>query len=452
MPAPSAPEPYYPQPAPAVAPRMPDGPNMPAMPDIAGMDSAAMAAGMPGMAGAPYVAPAPAPQFSPQPIPQMSQIPQAPQMPQMPQMPQAPQTPHMPQAPRQAAAPPMGPSEPIPAIPGAETPFPLIGADRADGVHGDVKDWMDEEPGEARGAETGERGRRRFLVLCVLFLTAAVFLTWSHIRRNSFDYLSREAAGLYQQGRYAEAMAVYRRGYESYPNSAVFLTGLAHSAEGAGDFPAAIRAWEIYLGQLSEEDVRDRAEALYRMAHVYVAMGEHDAAISSLTQSTKLVSTRYDAYMLMGRLLEGQGREEEAVEAYRLALEVSPSSSEADGAVKRLRSAIRSDAPSAGRDLRRILEQRLEVGVVALNLKRYDDAISYFSQALAIREDDERPWLGLAGAHQGKGDLDAALKAVRDAQKKCPASVTLEAKLQELEAARAEAVQPRPKNPRNSRR
>jgi len=90
------------------------------------------------------------------------------------------------------------------------------------------------------------------------------------------------------------------------------------------------------------------------------------------------------------------------------------------------------DQPASTRGPDREYEKHLEVGAVALNLKRYDDALSHFNRALSIKSDDERPWLGLVGVHQGKGNDAEALKLLQDAQKLLPDSVTIGAKIDEL--------------------
>ena len=58
--------------------------------------------------------------------------------------------------------------------------------------------------------------------------------------------------------------------------------------------------------------------------------------------------------------------------------------------------------------------------------------------------DDERPWLGAAGAYQGKGQNAEALKFLQDAQKSVSRSVTLEAKIDELEQSLKKAAPPAP--------
>ena len=105
-------------------------------------------------------------------------------------------------------------------------------------------------------------------------------------------------------------------------------------------------------------------------------------------------------------------------------------------AVKRVAGLVITSAAPDPWDPVREYEKHLEVGTVALNLKRYDEAQSYFTQALAIRSDDERPWLGLAGAYQGKGKVAEALKVLQETQSRIPESVTIEAKIGELEEDR----------------
>ena len=61
-----------------------------------------------------------------------------------------------------------------------------------------------------------------------------------------------------------------------------------------------------------------------------------------------------------------------------------------------------------------------------------NDGNGISDQVLSIKSDDERPWLGLVGVHQGKGNDAEALKLLQDAQKLLPDSVTIGAKIDEL--------------------
>ena len=275
--------------------------------------------------------------------------------------------------------------------------------------------------------------RMRLALLCTvaILVLGTTFALYRHIQNNSQGAIAQEAQTLYEEGRYDEAMASYQRGFDRYPDSREFLLGLARSSVNAGQPDQALTAWRLYLDQIPEEDKPDRAQALYETGRLYAQKRAPDKAIEHLVQSSNLDPTRYDTHFALGRLLEERNRPAEALNAYRHALELRPSSQEALDAVKRVAGLV-VDQPVSTRGPDREYEKHLEVGAVALNLKRYDDALSHFNQALSIKSDDERPWLGLVGVHQGKGNDAEALKLLQDAQKLLPDSVTIGAKIDEL--------------------
>ena len=284
----------------------------------------------------------------------------------------------------------------------------------------------------ARLAQAPQR-RMRLTVLCTvaILVLGTIFALYRYIQNNSQGAIAQEARALYEEERYDEAMASYQRGFDRYPDSREFLLGLARSSARAGQSDQALTAWRLYLNQILEEEKPDRAQALYEIGRLYALKKAPDKAIEHLVQSSNLDPTRYDTYFVLGRLLEEQNRPAEALNAYRRALELRPSSQEALDAMKRVAGLVVDQPPPAqGPD--REYEKHLEVGAVALNLKRYDDALSHFNQALSIKSDDERPWLGLVGVHQGKGNDAEALKLLQDAQKLLPDSVTIGAKIDEL--------------------
>ncbi len=286
---------------------------------------------------------------------------------------------------------------------------------------------------ESSSPEQVPQRRMRLAVLCTvaILVLGTTFALYRHIQNNSQGAIAQEAQTLYDEGRYDEAMASYQRGFDRYPDSREFLLGLARSSVRAGQPDQALTAWRLYLDQIPEEDKPDRAQALYEIGRLYAQKRAPDKAIEHLVQSSNLDPTRYDTHFALGRLLEERNRPAEALNAYRHALELRPSSQEALDAVKRVAGLV-VDQPVSTRGPDREYEKHLEVGAVALNLKRYDDALSHFNQALSIKSDDERPWLGLVGVHQGKGNDAEALKLLQDAQKLLPDSVTIGAKIDEL--------------------
>lgn len=289
------------------------------------------------------------------------------------------------------------------------------------------------------------RHRSRIFVLCAvaILILGALFVLYGHMQRNSLGNIAKEARQFYDQGRYDKAMELYQRGFDRYPNSEEVLLGLARSSEAAGHPDQALTVWRLHLDRLSGEDSENRGRALYEIGRLYAATKDPDKAIAHLMQSASLVPISYNTHFALGRLLEERGRPVEALDAYRRALDVRPSSNEALGAVKRVAGLMPDAKPVEPKNPLQDYEKHLEVGTVALNLKRYDDAAAYFLKALALRSDDERPWLGLAGAYQGDGKAAEALKLLRDAEKNVAESVTFKAKIDELEQALEKASPPK---------
>ena len=305
---------------------------------------------------------------------------------------------------------------------------------------------MRREAREAARREEAPKRRARLIALAAaaVLLLGTAFALYRHIQRNSKSFIAQEAQGLYDEERYDEAMASYQRGFERYPDSPDFLLGLARSSEKAGQTEQSLTTWRLYLNQIPEDETANRSQALYKIGRLYALTRMPDKAIESLIQASNLDATHYDTSFVLGRLLEEQNRPAEALSAYRRALELRPSSPEAADAVKRVAGLIAPSPQPEADDSGREYARHLEVGTVALNLKRYDDALSHFNQALSIKSDDERPWLGAAGAYQGKGQNAEALKFLQDAQKSVSRSVTLEAKIDELEQSLKKAAPPAP--------
>lgn len=288
---------------------------------------------------------------------------------------------------------------------------------------------------ELRGQESGRRrSTRRRVALCtaLLLVTLIAYSTVRYVRSTSYDWLSDRAERLYREERYEAAIDAYENAHLKFPDAPALLMGLARSAIGAGRFQTADLALERCLRVLSQDDAAGRARALYEKAAVRAALDDAEGAVAHLLQATRYAPNDYDVYILLGQLLERQGKAQDALRAYRVALDLCPSSEEADTAVRRMLEAVKASTESK-QDLRPAYEKRIEVGTVALNLKRYDEATSYFSQALEIRSDDPRPWLGLADAWWNRGEPDKALKVLDDARKTCPGDPTIETLRGEVE-------------------
>ena len=78
-------------------------------------------------------------------------------------------------------------------------------------------------------------------------------------------------------------------------------------------------------------------------------------------------------------------------------------------------------------------EGQVRLGTVALNNKRYDEALETFSQALERRKNDPRAWLGIVAAFEGRGAVGEAFRVLVDARNTLPRNPTIEVKLRDLQ-------------------
>ena len=77
-------------------------------------------------------------------------------------------------------------------------------------------------------------------------------------------------------------------------------------------------------------------------------------------------------------------------------------------------------------------EEELEEANHAFNIGMYSRAIRNFHRAHAIRENDIRPYIGLAGAYRAKGMFFDARRILDEARRKFGRNPTLEVERQYL--------------------
>jgi hypothetical protein len=95
--------------------------------------------------------------------------------------------------------------------------------------------------------------------------------------------------------------------------------------------------------------------------------------------------------------------------------------------------------------------ESVQVGNVALRLKRYDEASQRFAEALAIRSDDVGAWLGFADAREGLGDLAGAIRSCERVLERESDNPDAQARLVVLREKAAEAAKKKPSRPRSKR-
>ena len=230
-----------------------------------------------------------------------------------------------------------------------------------------------------------------FCGLLIMTLGFAFFGLW-FIQRETPEKLNARAQNLYGQGKFDEAAELFQRGHRRYPHILTFLTGLARSSEKAGRTQTAIDAWNEYAAALPKDD---------------------EERITS-------VQTELD------RLIPGGGiqqRSEPAEQTEQTEQKIPTKTQEV----------VQIEPLPRLPEVRPVtFEEELEEANHAFNIGMYSRAIRNFHRAHAIRENDIRPYIGLAGAYRAKGMFFDARRILDEARRKFGRNPTLEVERQYL--------------------
>ena len=209
---------------------------------------------------------------------------------------------------------------------------------------------------------------QKALIFCgVLLMTLGfAYLGLWFIERETPEGLNARASSLYASGRYDEAAQLYQRGSRRYPHILTFMTGLAKSAEKAGMTQTAIAAWNEYAASLPEGDTEHRDEARAELERLIPGGRRDDAEPKPQPQPVK-------------------------DEPQRITLpEVRPMT----------------------------FDEAMSEANHAFNIGMYSRALANFHKAHAIRENDIRPYIGLAASYRAKGMFFDAKRMLDEARKK----------------------------------
>ncbi len=183
------------------------------------------------------------------------------------------------------------------------------------------------------------------------------------------------------QGRFPEAFQILQQAFRFSPNNPEVLLEIGLTLLRGGKIPEAASAFEQAVRQ-----VPDNAQAHYHLAEALQAQGLLDRALAHFQRSAQLEPRSVSAHISLNQmLLQKQGREREAEQSLRRALQIHP-----------------NEAP-------------LYFGLaVALMFQgRYDEALSAVAQGLRLQPDDPKGLLNAANIYERKGDLDEAYKRIR---------------------------------------
>ena len=216
---------------------------------------------------------------------------------------------------------------------------------------------------------------QKAVIFCGVLLMALGFAyagLW-FIQRETPDGINQRAVNLYEQGNFDEAENLYHRGYNRYPHVLGFLTGMARSAEKAGHTQTAIAAWNEYVSSLPKDDTEHRRAA-------------HEA---------------------LDRLIPGHAR--------KISQTVTLPQKTTRPSQQTVPAPARPQLPNV-RAL--TFEEALTEANNAYNIGMFSRAIANFHKAHAIRENDIRPYIGLAASYRAKGLYFDAKRMLDEARHK----------------------------------
>ncbi|MBQ7155775.1 MAG: tetratricopeptide repeat protein [Synergistaceae bacterium] len=231
---------------------------------------------------------------------------------------------------------------------------------------------------------------KKAVLLCaslVIAIGVVCFWLW-YLRRGTPENLNLRAQNLYEQGKFDEAAELYQRAHERYPHILTFLTGLARSSEKAGHIQTAIAAWNEYTASLPKNDTE----------HIDSAREELERLIPG-----------------------GDTHKETEPEPPAQTQEPEPPQQE-----------VPAEKPKLPEVRPITFDEALQEANHAFNIGMYSRAIRNFHKAHAIRENDIRPYVGLAGAYRAKGMFFDAKRILDEARRKFGRNPTLEVERQYL--------------------
>ncbi len=216
---------------------------------------------------------------------------------------------------------------------------------------------------------------QKAVIFCGVLLMAlgfAYFGLW-FIQRETPDGINQRAVNLYEQGNFDEAENLYHRGYKHYPHVLGFLTGMARSAEKAGHPQTAIAAWNEYVSSLPKDDTEHRRAAQEEL----------------------------------DRLIPGHPRKNS-----------QPLSQTAQTLVPAKPAPPKIARPQLPNVRALTFDEALTEANNAYNIGMFSRAIANFHKAHAIREDDIRPYIGLAASYRARGLYFDAKRMLDEARRK----------------------------------
>ena len=307
----------------------------------------------------------------------------------------------------------------------------------------------------------------------VAILAFAVFCNWPVYSMADMRSITDANVGteLQAQGKFDEAIALYRAALLRDPNDALTYNNLGTALAAKGQLDEAIVHYRRALA-LAPKD----ADGHYNFANALMAQGKLVDAVGQFEEALRIEPGLVEAHLNLGNALSELGRSDEAAGHYRQAIAMKPDMVEAvnnlglvlsergqiDEAIEQFRRALTIDPDFGGAHsnlgsalaqagandealthLRRAVEllprsadAHNELGVILAQQNRLDEAIGAFRQAIGLEP-------GLVAAHgnigmalQLQGKLDEAIQHYQEATRLQPDNQEMQRRLQAARSAR----------------
>jgi tetratricopeptide (TPR) repeat protein len=218
-----------------------------------------------------------------------------------------------------------------------------------------------------------------------------------------------DAEAAYRARKYAEAAGLFQRYVADRPASGVGQFMLGMSAWKAGDLAIAEQAFDAALA-IDPNHVK----SLMNLARVRIEQKRSDEAIALLTRASGIQPGTGEVHRLLGRAYRAQGKADEAVDAYRHAIDL-------DG----------QDAWSMN-----------NLGLILLEQQQAEEALPLLVKAVELRKDTAAFYNNLGMALEHTGRFRAAATAYQDALSADAAYGRARQNLARVEAVKAFAEEP----------
>ena len=315
--------------------------------------------------------------------------------------------------------------------------------------------------------------RRQLISGLLALIVVAVFCNWPVYSMADMRSITESNVGteLQAQGRFDEAIALYRAALGRDANDALTYSNLGTALAAKGQPDEAIVQYRRAL-DLAPND----ADNHYNLANALMAQGKLVDATGQFQEALRIEPGLVEAHLNLGNALTTLGRSEEAAGHYRQAIAMKPDMVEAvnnlglvlsgrgqlDEAIAQFRRALAIDPDfgdahsnlgsalaQAGANaealthLRRAVEllprsadAHNELGVMLAQQNRLDEAIGEFLQAIGLEPGLAEAHGNLGMAFQLQGKLEEAIQHYQESTRLAPDNQEMQRRVQAARAAR----------------